>query len=761
MTAVFGWHCRILTLIEIGVIVSLDSQSRAECPERWLTWPEQGLSGVDGNVLASILWDPDGDGPLPTLLIIGGRFRIAGNGGAKNVAAWDGKEWHAMGDGVKGAVYSLIIHDGQLIAGSELWTKEEERAETILSWDGMNWVPLGGQLEGLVRAMAIFRGQLIAGGSFAIQGLEGYYLAVQWDGIQWLPIGVNLLGDISALAVFRDELVAGGSFNSIGGVSANGVAKWNGKEWQPLGDGVTNPGGASGVLALTLYNHELVAGGGFSNAGTVPTNSIASWDGSEWRSMGSAVERNRIVYDVTEYRGELVVIGEFDSIGEVPKWGIARWDGIQWHSFKQSPVLGYGSSLGHFDGELIVGGTIHGTSYGVVRWNGESWSGFNIGGTIGGVLAFAEHAGQLVAAGDFTRIRGIEANGVARLDGTQWKALGSGLDLPIRALGVHNGELLAAGSFSGPGSSGNSDLVRWDGLAWQDIVPAISGWITGLLVHDGKLVVIGDTQIHEEGQLTRFDVAVLDGDEWRGLGRLGGIVYAAIVYQGDLIVAGDFETADGVEVNSIARWDGVQWQPLGTGLDRESLRKPHGNAYAAAIYDGKLIVGGNFESAGGVAVRNIARWDGKRWEPLAEGLSDVRSLAVHDGRLIAAGHFESYDWPEVDSIASWNGDHWESVGSTSCSAPNVMTVFDGDLYLGGNFFSAGGIVSVSLARLGKTWGDISGDTEFRLNDLDDVVNCLSGPLTTPADGCECADVNEDGHADLADIAVLQRRFSRP
>jgi hypothetical protein len=42
---------------------------------------------------------------------------------------------------------------------------------------------------------------------------------------------------------------------------------------------------------------------------------------------------------------------------------------------------------------------------------------------------------------------------------------------------------------------------------------------------------------------------------------------APAVYDGDLIAAGAFTEAGGVPVNRIARWDGTDWSPLGSGID--------------------------------------------------------------------------------------------------------------------------------------------------------------------------------------------------
>ena len=82
---------------------------------------------------------------------------------------------------------------------------------------------------------------------------------------------------VHALTVYNGELIAGGEFTNAGGVPANYIAKWNGISWSPLGSG-TN----AEVDALTVFNGELIAGGRFTNAGGVDVNFIAKWNGTSW-----------------------------------------------------------------------------------------------------------------------------------------------------------------------------------------------------------------------------------------------------------------------------------------------------------------------------------------------------------------------------------------------------------------------------------------------------------------------------------------------
>jgi len=89
-------------------------------------------------------------------------------------------------------------------------------------------------------------------------------------------------------------------------------------------------------------------------------------------------------------------------------------------------------------------------------------------------------------------------------------------------------------------------------------------------------------------------------------------VSALAVWQGDLIAGGAFPRAGAAAASFIARWDGVEWSPLGPG--------PNGPVDVLAVYDGDLVAGGIFTYIGEIFVGGIARWDGAQWTPLGVGV---------------------------------------------------------------------------------------------------------------------------------------------
>ena len=76
--------------------------------------------------------------------------------------------------------------------------------------------------------------------------------------------------------------------------------------------------------------------------------------------------------------------------------------------------------------------------------------------------------------------------------------------------------------------------------------------------------------------------------------------------------------------------DGSQLYPLGSSMSA--------SVYALAVSENNVYAGGNFETAGRVSARRVARWDGSQWHPMGTGANTVvLALAVDGGNVYAAG----------------------------------------------------------------------------------------------------------------------------
>jgi len=92
---------------------------------------------------------------------------------------------------------------------------------------------------------------------------------------------------------------------------------------------------------------------------------------------------------------------------------------------------------------------------------------------------------------------------------------------------------------------------------------------------------------------------------WNAMGT-GTDNNVAAIYALDsnnVYVGGAFTNAGGVGTIGIAKWDGINWSAMGTGLTGNTPIGIAIHAYANNVY-----VGGRFTRAGGLTVNNIAVW---------------------------------------------------------------------------------------------------------------------------------------------------------
>jgi len=372
----------------ISTLVSLCS---AQCPPTWVQNTgigDPGLHNGSGDPFSagemawtSVAWDPDGEGPLPESLVVGGSFSFAGSVPARNVAIWDGSSWAPLGQGL-------------------------DAPPSVLA--------LG------VSALAVHQGELYAGGSFSRSGGRTLRGIARWSGTAWEPLGTGVNGEVLTLLSYGDRLIVGGSFTQAGGNPAPFIAAWDGS-WHPL-SGVANPGPTGTVYSVVAYeglsvacreapyllsfngtrwfehavpaipyclkvlNNELIVGGNFDDVPDFPGPFLARWDGSTWRSLGTELMRDNFgrlgVTTLAVYRSRLYAGGWDYLAGDGPfHGGIARWDGCTWEAIETDNVgTSYGTNadvltLTPWRDMLFVGGSFSQTGNEVSFDNGAAFVG--------------------------------------------------------------------------------------------------------------------------------------------------------------------------------------------------------------------------------------------------------------------------------------------------------------------------------------------------------------------------------------------------
>jgi hypothetical protein len=648
---------RLLCLLVAIALLMLCRAATAQCNPDW--FGGGAVPGVSGDVNALTVWDPDGSGPLPPELVVGGQFATAGQVVASNIAAWDGAVWHPIGGGIDGVVLAVTVYHGDLIAAGQFTNAGGVAVRSIARWDGQGWHPLGEGIGGSVLALGVYHDELIVGGGF--RAPDGSHNLARWDGSSWLPLG-GVDGMVQALTEWNGGLIVGGSFTAVNQeLDANGIARWDGTGWSSLGEGFSAPAGPAQVKAVAGFGSQLVAGGTFTTSGATPVAQIASWDGASWHALGEGVASGSWTFpdvrSVAPFGGQLAVGGVFNSAGGNPAPGFAWWDGASWHA----PADGAGASyaLTTFGDRLVAGGSF----------------GFGLGNA-------------------------VPVFNIAAWDGAHWSALGPPPMAPLGRLAVVDGALYGGAAFWYGPTTGYAGLGRWTGAEWEPLTfylsPFGGTWASAMAEADGHLVAAENTLI-----------AAWSGSAWTtvGLGSGPGFIRALANDGGDLIAGGQFAAVDGVPAANIARRTASGWQPMGGGFTAPA----YGGVLALTLYAGDLIAAGSFADSGGT-VSNIARWDGSSWQPLGAGCDGrVVSLVVYGSDLIAAGVFGSAGGIPAANIARWDGASWSPFGSGMNGGVWALTVHEGDLVAGGSFTTAGGVAAAGLARWdGSGWHAIPG-----------------------------------------------------
>jgi hypothetical protein len=407
----------------------------------------------------------------------------------------------------------------------------------------------------------------------------------------------------------------------------------------------------------------------------------------------------------------------------------------------------------------------------------------------------------LYAGGDFTIAGGISATHVAKLHDGQWSAMDRGLDQAVQSLAVVDAgagpTLYAGGDFVTADGYVVNHVARWTGARWGALGTGTDGPVFAIAAYDdgrGPALYVGG-QFETAGGVAAKSIARWDGSTWSAVGdgvsgTSGAAVRSLAVYnagQGaSLYAAGKFSSPG----NNIASWNGNSWTAVGEGTDD----CVNALVVFSDVSGPALCVGGAFSRAGGIRnAGRVARWSGASWSSMAGGLGSdpVEALSVYDdgngAALYAGGQFTQAGQRAVKRIAKWQGNGWSSLdtgisddasdecwcGASSCGCgprPGivyVMAQFDGALYVGGNFASAGCSQSRNLARWachpdGTLAADFNWDGLVDVNDFLFFESCARGPhLGTPDSCCKAADLNGDGDVDQEDFGMFQRCVSVP
>ncbi len=237
---------------------------------------------------------------------------------------------------------------------------------------------------------------------------------------------------------------------------------------------------------------------------------------------------------------------------------------------------------------------------------------------------------------------------------------------------------------------------------------------------DGKVLIGGDFTTVDGTARNR--IARLDGDGAHdtsfppGSGADGAVRSVAVQRDGRILIGGEFDTIDGVTRKGIARLnpDGsldTSFDPgTGTGMVDAVALQPNG----------KVLIGGSFTSVGGVTRNRVARLnaDGSldtAFDPGSGPDDSVSSLALQaDGKVLIGGTFTYVVTTARNRIARLNADGSVDTTFDPGSGANAIVLAvavqaDGKVLVGGAFATIDGVARNGFVRLN---GDGSLDTGF-------------------------------------------------
>ncbi len=641
------------------------------------------LSGLQGTVRSLVVYNGD--------LIAGGDFVYCSGVKCNHIARWDGSNWVPMGDGFDGIVRALLVSNGTLIAGGEHTAADLSPVGMVAQWDGSRWTQLGDGPSTSVYSLTEYDNSIVAGHAYNSQGI-----ASKWTGSSWQVLPGKPLETPYALAVYQGRLFVGGSVGYD--VGACSVGAWDGSSWS-----IVLPAGQIAVRSLAVYDDKLVAAGSAIATGA----GIATWDGHTWTNIAAvnAWSEEYGVLAMVVHNHELYVAGGFMSFNDTPGPAVYRWDGSTW-----SPASGYFGSTIYalaFSGDDVVlgcgyyyfeydlpGGPVQSIVDGVRTPLSGSRHGLGLNGQVHCLVVFDD---KLIAGGSFLQAGDVTCSHIAAFDGTQWTPLDSGLDDTPMALTVYNGSLIAAGPFTTAGGQPANHIARWDGHQWYPLGPGLSSSTRAIAVYQGNLIAAG-TFSPGVGQPNCL-LARWDGSSWTYVGfdgKWSQTIFATAEFNGELYLAGTFQPASQNLPASVVKWDGSNWTPLPKLL---SLT-PRLNSFA--VFDGALMVATNFKKMG--------KWDGANWSTIPVSGMQV-GLGVYNGELVTVGDNYSYAPPDTFFVASWNGSSWRYLGSGINGLDYTpMVSYHNSLFIGGPFLIAGGKPSAHIGQwtnLGRHIADLS------------------------------------------------------
>jgi hypothetical protein len=305
------------------------------------------------------------------------------------------------------------------------------------------WSALGVTAAGTIRAvLRASSGLVYYAGTFGnFNGNAGWDNIVSYNPSTstWAIVGSasDINGLIRALAEGPDGTIyAGGLFTNAGGdANADYIAQYDPptNTWSAVGIPLAGAAAITSVLALAFTpSGDLIAGGQFTDfANDANADYIALWDGSAWSTPGGVATGGTGVVNAigVTSNGDIYIGGTFvnwngDGDADRQAWfddSASTWASVGAWAISTSidAIAVYDDDRVVFGGNFLDADGVANADY-IFIWNGQAVSALSTGMNNAVSALKISPDGILYATGVFFLAGGIDANRIARWNGSSW-----------------------------------------------------------------------------------------------------------------------------------------------------------------------------------------------------------------------------------------------------------------------------------------------------------------------------------------------------
>jgi uncharacterized delta-60 repeat protein len=623
---------------------------------------------------------------------------------------------YGNGDGFLGGnvLATQLQNDGKIIIASSAYSYNDTYISDVirLNTDGKLDTSFVTELftTSFIATLSIQSdGKIIIGGRFLFNNVSApRHIIARLNNDGSLDTSFNLNSQsnnyVYSTAIQTDgKIIIVGDFTTYNGITINRIARLN---IDGTLDDTFNSGSGSNNKINTVAiqtDGKIFIGGTFTSYNGTTVNRIArlNIDGSLDNTFDTSSGFNGTINKVAiQTNGKIYTGGSFTTYNGTTVNRIARLniDGSLDNTFNNGS--GSNSTIEtaaiQTDGKIIIGGggfiTYNGTTVNrIARLNidGSLDNTFNNGSVVNGPINSVS-----IQTDEKIIVGGALSRGLSRLNNngtidTNFN-IGTGANSEVlTSLIQPNGKILIAGQFSSYNNADYSGIVRINNDGSSDNTFFNNHYMDQIwslaMQNDGKIIV-GGFFTYYSGNIIKRGIVRLNSDgsldntfnmNGTGLSNINnnydGVTGLTIQNDGKIIIGGLFSSYNGVSCNNIARLNSDGTLDLsfnsgnGIAIDGDPL---YSIVKTIAIQnDGKIIIGGSFNTYNGIYCGGIARLNSDGTFDLSfnsgNGIdwngdissSLVNTIAIqNDGKIIIVGQFYYFNGISCKSIARLNSD---------------------------------------------------------------------------------------------------------